>query len=348
MKTYKNIYQKLCTKENIALAFKKAQKRKSLKSYVIEFKNNLNENLETLRQELLSETYEPRPLKTFIVRDPKTRKIRKSDFRDRIVHHTICNILEPVFNKLFIHDSFANRKGKGTLKALERFDKFKRKASKNNTRKCYVLKADIRHYFDEVNHDILIDILRKKISDERLISLIIKVLKNHSNKVGMPLGNMTSQFFANVYLNELDQFVKYDLKAKYYIRYVDDFVILHNDKNILKMYKKRIDIFLKEKLQLKLHPNKCKIILIQYGVLFLGFRNFFYQRLLRKANILRMKRQLFIKSYDSLCEYLEGWMAYAMHANTYNLRKKIGQIVEVMFPGNISLMQIKRLSKYTR
>ena len=348
MKTYKNLYPKLCSKENIALAFKKAQKRKSRKPYVIEFKNNLNENLEALRLELLSNIYKPRPLKTFIIRDPKTRKIKKSYFKDRIVHHAICNILEPIFEKRFIYDSFANRKGKGNLNAVKRFDKFKLKVSKNNTRNCHVFKADIKHYFDTVNHNILINILRKKVNDEKLISLISKVLKNNSDTVGMPLGNMTSQFFANVYLNELDQFIKHKLKVKYYIRYVDDFVILHNNKDILESYKGRINVFLKEKLQLEIHPNKSKILFLRKGISFLGFRNFPYHRLLRKANILNMKRkiaEITQKNYDSLCEFLEGWMAYANHANTYNLRRKIANIVEGKFPGNISLLQIDRLIK---
>ncbi len=346
MKTYKNLYPKLCSRENIALAFKKAQKRKTQKPYVIEFKNNLIENLELLRLELLSETYKPKPLRTFIIRDPKVRKIRKSYFVDRIVHHAICNILEPIFEKRFIYDSFANRKGKGSLNAIKRFDKFKLKASKNNTRNCHVFKADIKHYFDEVNHNTLINILRKKVNDEKLILLISKVLKNHSNSVGMPLGNMTSQFFANVYLNELDQFVKNELKAKYYIRYVDDFVILHDSKEILESYKEKIDIFLKEKLQLEIHPTKSKILLLKKGISFLGFRNFAYHRLLRKANILNMKRKIIQatqRDYDSLCEFLEGWMAYANYASTYNLRRKIANFIETIFPGNISLLQIDRL-----
>ncbi len=346
MKTYKNLYQELCSKENLSLAFKKAQKRKSRKPYVIEFNNNLNENLELLKLELLSNKYQPKPLRTFVIREPKTRKIRKSYFVDRIVHHAICNVLDPIFEKRFIYDSFANRKGKGTLNAINRFDKFKKKVSKNNTRNCYVFKADIKHYFDEVSHNILINILRKKINDEKLISLIFKVLKNHSDKVGMPLGNMTSQFFANVYLNELDKFVKNELKAKYYIRYVDDFVILHDNKKILESYKESIDIFLKENLQLELHTTKSKVLLLERGMPFLGFRHYPYHRLLRKANIITMKKRIIQTDYDSLCEFLEGWMSYANHANTYNLKHKIADIVEANFQGNISLLQIDRLIKY--
>ncbi len=346
MKTYKNLYQELCSKENIALAFKKAQKRKSRKPYVIEFKNNLNENLELLRLELLSNTYKPRQLRTFVIREPKTRKIRKSYFVDRIVHHAICNILGPIFEKRFIYDSFANRKGKGTLNAIKRFDKFKQKVSKNNTRNCYIFKADIKHYFDEVNHNTLINILRKKINDEKLISLILNVLKNHSNMVGMPLGNMTSQFFANVYLNELDQFVKKELRVKYYIRYVDDFIILHDNKEILESYKEKIDIFLKEKLQLELHTTKSKISLLERGILFLGFRHYTYHRLLRKSNIITMRKRIVQGDYDSICEFLEGWLSYSNHANTYNLRHKVTDTIESNFQGSISLLQIDRLIKY--
>ncbi len=345
MKTYKNLYQELCSEENLALALKKAQKRKSRKPYVIEFKNNLDENLKRLREELLSEEYKPRPLRTFVIRDPKVRKIRKSYFVDRIVHHAICNILEPIFEKRFIYDSFANRKGKGTLNAIKRFDKFKQKVSKNNTRNCYVFKADIKHYFDEVNHSILIDILRKKVNDKKLISLISKVLKNHSHRVGMPLGNMTSQFFANVFLNELDQFVKHELKAKYYIRYVDDFVILNNDKTILENHKEKINIFLKEKLQLELHTTKSKILLLKRGISFLGFRNYPHHRLLRKANVRTIKERITQGNYDSICEFLEGWMSYAKQANTYNLRHKIADIIESNFTGNVHSLQIDRIIK---
>ncbi len=345
MKKYKNLYQELCSEENIALAFKKAQKRKSKKPYVIEFKNNLNENLKLLREELLSERYKPKPLRTFVIRDPKVRKIRKSYFVDRIVHHAICNVLNPIFEERFIYDSFANRIGKGTLNAIKRFDKFKQKVSKNNTRNCYVFKADVKHYFDEVNHEILINILRRKINDEKLISLISKVLKNHSDEVGMPLGNMTSQFFANVYLNELDQYAKNELKTKYYIRYVDDFVILHNDKNVLEIYKEKINVFLKEKLQLELHATKSKILLLNGGIGFLGYRNYPYHRLLRKANIRTMKKRIEQKDYDSICEFLEGWFSYANHANTYNLRCKIAEKVENNFQGNISSLHINRMIK---
>ncbi|MBI4158979.1 hypothetical protein HY500_01840, partial [Candidatus Woesearchaeota archaeon] len=239
MKTYRKLYSKLCSLENLMLAFKKAKEDKTLLPYVVKFEENLNEELNKLHKELISLNYEPHQLKRFIVRDPKTRTIHASAFRDRVIYHAICNILEPIFDKTFIYDSYASRKFKGTHKAVERFDKFKKKVSRNgklannyydnNNVIGYALKADVKHYFETVNHEILLKIIRRKIKDENIISLIKKILNNFDTKIkgmGMPLGNLTSQFFANVYLNELDQFVKHKLKAKYYIRYVDDFVIL--------------------------------------------------------------------------------------------------------------------------
>jgi len=187
MKSYNNIYEKIASYSNLSLAYEKARINKSKKDYVIDFEKNLNINIKSLRTELLLNYYHPIPLKTFILRDPKTRKISKSDFRDRVIHHTLINVIEPIFDKTFIYDSCANRKGKGNLFALKRFDEFKRKVSRNgkikgwfnnNQIKGYCLKADIKHYFPEVNHDILISIIKRKIKDPRVIWLIKKIIKN--------------------------------------------------------------------------------------------------------------------------------------------------------------------------
>ncbi|MBI2041084.1 MAG: hypothetical protein HYT16_03195 [DPANN group archaeon] len=333
--TYNNLYPEFCTYENLQLAFKKARKHKTTKPYVIEFETDLENNLKQLQTELLTETYKPAPLKTFIIREPKNRKISKSHFRDRVVHHAICNLIESIFQKTFIYDSFANQKGKGIHAALKRFDKFKRKVSKNNTKTCYVLKADIKHYFETVDQKILIKIISRKIKDEKLISLIKKVLGNHKSKEsgkGMPLGNLTSQFFANVYLNELDYFVKHKLKIKYYIRYVDDFVILHDSKDVLENYKNKIGGFLKRKLKIALHPEKCKIRRLNCGVPLLGFRVFYYHKLLRKSNFRKFMRK-FLQMKSSYCaktieledlhNFLDGWFGYAKYANTHSLRKTV-------------------------
>ena len=201
---------------------------------------------------------------------------------------------------------------------------------------AFCIKADIRHYFDEVNHNILTNIIKRRIKDEEVINLICLILKNgkKSQGIGMPLGNLTSQFFANVYLNELDYFVKHKLNAKYYIRYVDDFVILHTSKLQLEIWKQEIDDFLIKELKLKIHPEKSKIIPLSRGVDFVGFRNFYYFKLLRKRNINNMKNKLkrYKQGYNSeqkLLESFQGWQAYAKWADTYKLRKRIeGEIIK--------------------
>jgi retron-type reverse transcriptase len=335
MKTHKHLYEKICSLRNLTLAWKRARKHKTKKFYVVEFEKNLSTNLIQLQKELIEETYSPKPLVNFILRDPKTRKISKSDFRDRIIHHAIVNIIEPIFDNCFIYDSCANRIGKGNLFALNRFNEFKRKVSLNNNTDCFVLKADIKHYFEEIDHEVLLEIIKRKIKDDKTIWLIKQILNNTASRSGggqsqksMPLGNLTSQFFANVYLNELDYFVKHKLKVKYYIRYVDDFVILHNSKEQIKNWKEQIDNFLREKLKIELHPQKSRIIKLSRGIDFVGFRNFYHYRLLRKRNINNMKRKiemlkLGLMPKDKFLESLQGWGAYAKWANTYKLRKSL-------------------------
>ena len=183
MQTYNNLYVYLHDIDNLYLAYKKAKKGKSNKDYVKEFQKNLIDNLAELRLELFFHSYKPEPLKTFIIRDPKTRKISKSDFRNRVVHHALVNILEPIFDRTFIYDSYTNRREKGTIKAIERLKLFIRKISKNNTKRVYRLKADIKHYFETVNHETLINIIRKRIKDENIINLIKLILKNYYQKI---------------------------------------------------------------------------------------------------------------------------------------------------------------------
>lgn len=167
--------------ENLILAWQKARKGKTKKLYIIEFEKNTEKNLLDLHLELKEEAYWPKPLKTFILRDPKTRVISKSDFRDRIIHHALNNIIRVLFEKSFIYDSCANQIGKGNLFALRRFDKFQRKVTSNFTHSAFCLKADIKHYFQEVNHGILLNILKRKIQDKDTLELIKKILNNNAN-----------------------------------------------------------------------------------------------------------------------------------------------------------------------
>ena len=332
--------------KNLILAWKKARKGKTKRDYLVEFEKNLRINLRALHYELKYQIYNPKPLKTFILRDPKTRKISKSDFRDRVVHHALIRVIEPIFDKSFIYDSCANRKGKGNLFAIKRFYKFFRKVSRNgkingwfdnNQVKGYCLKADIKHYFEEVDHEILIKIIKRKVTDEKVIWLIGRILRERERErdaglpiknFGMPLGNLTSQFFANVYLDELDKFVKYILKVKCYIRYVDDFVILHPSKKQLMIWKKEIEEFLRKELKIELHKDKSKIIPLSKGTDFVGFRNFYYFGLLRERNSEKMRNKIrkFSQgkiSHDKMAEIFQGWNAYAKHSNSFCLRKDI-------------------------
>lgn len=353
MKTYNNLWEELCSPENIEHAWEKARKGKTCRPYVVQFEKDIKKNIRELRIELLLHSYRPQPLQTFILREPKTRKISKSDFRDRIVHHALCNMIEPIFEKIFIYDSYANRVGKGTLKALERFDYFKIKVFDKRTESGYVLKADIRHYFEEVDHSILLQIIQEKIWDKKVLWLIRIILANYENAhgKGMPLGNLTSQFFANVYLNELDHFVKHKVKAQYYIRYVDDFVILHKKKEVLEEYKREIDYFIRERLHLRLHQDKSKILKIKGGINFLGFRIFYHHRLLRKTNIRKRERKiedfklLFEEGcidYDTIYASMQGWQGYAKCGNTFKLRKRLAQKIETCFPNEIATVEINK------
>ncbi|MEK6940049.1 MAG: reverse transcriptase/maturase family protein, partial [Nanoarchaeota archaeon] len=353
MVVYRDLWKELCSYPNLVLAYRKACKGKTLKPYVLEFKQNLKNNLQQLRTELILHCYKPKPLQTFILRDPKTRKISKSHFRDRIIHHALCNIIEPLFEKSFIYDSYANRKTKGTLKAIQRFEHFAKIVSRNYAKSIYILKADVRKYFDNVDHLILLSILKRKIKDHRIIWLVKKILSNYSTAPGkgMPLGNLTSQFFANVYLNELDQFVKKELKAKYYIRYVDDFAIVHTSKDTLQDYKDKINQFLSENLALTLHPDKSKIISIYRGVEFLGFKIFPHHQLIKKKNLRKFFRKkddlclLHTKKkvdYDKIYDFMEGWHAYAQHANTFTLWERIVLPFEQKFCREVSSKEINR------
>lgn len=337
MKTFRNLFQRLCSFENLQLAFQKAKKRKAKKAYVQAFEKNLANELYALQWELLTGIYSPAPLKTFTVRDPKTRKISSSHFRDRVVHHAICNVIEPIFEPRFIYDTFANRKGKGTSGTLERADQFIRKVGNG-----YALKADIRHYFDTVDHAVLLSILGRRIKDPQLMHLIQVVLENHRTETpgkGMPLGNLTSQFFANVYLAELDRYIKHVLRAKFYLRYVDDFVIFSKDRNELAAWKGEIATYLHNYLKLALHPDKTKILPIRSGVQLVGFRVFRHHKLIKRSNLRRFRIRLNRLKEDvaageltkeGLQARIAGWEGYAKMGDTFALREQVRGEIEAM------------------
>lgn len=327
MKTYKNLFQKVYKYDNLHNAYLKARRGKKNVVDVIEFTYNLEDELLNLQLELQNQTYKTGKYRHFTIFEPKERKISALPFRDRIVHHAICFIIEPIFEKKFIYDSYACRKGKGTHTGVDKLQKFIRKTNND----YYVLKCDISKYFFNVDHEILKQIIRKKIADKNLLRLLDNII--NSTEKGIPIGNLTSQLFANIFLNELDEFVKYELKIEYYIRYMDDFVLLHKSKQELQRLKREIDLFLIS-IKLTLHPKKVNIFPVALGIDFLGYRIFDNHRLIRKSTVKRFLRNTKnkIKEYDSdiinfdkLMESFNSWEAYMSHGNSYNLKNSLYQ-----------------------
>ena len=241
--------------KNLLIAWQYFLRGKRYKKDVLIFQAKLADNLANLWRDLANYTYRHGPYSAFNVFDPKPRDIHKAVVRDRLLHHLIHEELYPYFDRQFIYDSYSCRKNKGIHRAIDRFRYFAGKAAKNNTRTCWVLKCDIKKFFASVNHEILIKILERHISDADIIWLIGRVISSFYScrlGVGLPLGNLTSQLFANVYLHEFDMFLKQELRVKYYIRYADDFVILSDNKKYLNDLLQKISEFLQKNLKLKL------------------------------------------------------------------------------------------------
>jgi len=213
-------------------AWKTFRKGKRSKSEVAVFELNLEENIFTLHEALVSGKWMPDEYTAFYVQDPKLRRIHKATVRDRVLHQAVYQKLYPLFDPSFIHDSYSSRDGKGTHRGVKRFEEFARRATGNYSRNAHALKCDIRKFFDSIDHEILLKLIRRKCKDECLMKLISQIISSFEiqPEKGLPLGNVTSQIFANIYMNELDQFAKHILKAKYYIRYCDDFVIIDESK----------------------------------------------------------------------------------------------------------------------
>ena len=288
------------------------------KKDVLDFQLNLADNLALLNQDLADKTYRHGAYFAFNVADPKPRHIHKATVRDRVIHHLIYQELYSYFDNKFIFDSYSCRLSKGTHKALGRFKYFAGKVSQNHTKTCYVLKGDIRKFFASIDHVVLINILKNKITDPDLLWLINQVLASFT--VGLPLGNLTSQLFANVYLNELDQYIKQELKIKYYIRYADDFVILSQDKNYLENNLAKIDNFLKIRLKLNLHPDKVFIKTYSSGVDFLGWTHFNYHRQIRTTT----KRKIIRKMAGwPRPETINSYRGLLSHGESYKLKKRL-------------------------
>ena len=313
--------------ENLLEAWREFIKGKRGKKDVQEFQLNLMDNILQLHRDLSNHTYKHGGYQAFKINDPKPRQIHKATVRDRLLHHAIYRILYPFFDRTFIGDSFSCRNKKGTHKAINHFRSFFRKASQNDTQTCWVLKCDIRKFFASIDQNILIRILKTYILDQDIIRLLEEVIGSfYSSRpgIGLPLGNLTSQLFANIYMNEFDQFVKHKLKAEYYIRYADDFIILSRDRKWLRGLVMSIGEFLRAVLELNLHPDKISIKTLNSGVDFLGWVNFPGRRVLRTTTKKRMlKRIMASPKSDTLASYL----SLLGHGNA----KKLKRVVEESF-----------------
>jgi RNA-directed DNA polymerase len=315
-------FENIISPENLLEAWKKFLRGKRKKRDVQEFQLNLMDNIFELHRDLENFKYSHGGYKAFKINDPKLRDIHKASVRDRLLHHAIYRILYPFFDKIFIADSFSCRNKKGTHKALNRFCSFGYKVSRNHTRTCWILKCDIRKFFENIDHDILLDILRKYIIDKDIIWLLEKVIWSFSSKpnTGLPLGNLTSQLLVNIYMNEFDQFIKHKLRIKYYIRYADDFVILSENRDWLENQIGPIKNFLSDKLKLELHQNKIFIKTLASGVDFLGWVHFSDHRVLRTTTQKRMFKRL---KESPMQETLNSYLGLLKHGNTRKLERVI-------------------------
>ena len=343
MKRYGNLYPQIIDFDNIYLSAKKAQKGKRFQHNVLQFNYNLETELLKIQQELKDKTYQPGNYRTFHLRDIKTRLISAAPYRDRVVHHALCNIIVPIFERTFISDTYANREGYGTHKALRRFTDFARSSR-------YVLQCDIRKYFPSIDHEILKKLIRRKIKCQDTLWLIDKIIDNSNEQEqvihyfsgddlltpiqrrhGLPIGNLTSQWMANIFLSGFDHFVKEQLKVTKYLRYVDDFALFSDDHQFLKEARIFIEEYLVQ-LRLKIHPIKSQLFETREGASFLGFRIFPDNIKVRNQNLTRARKRLkkLQKNYaqgnidiQDIKQSLNSWSAHLKHGDTWRLRKQI-------------------------
>ena len=318
-KQYTISYEEIISIENLLAAWQEFIVGKRKKIDVQEFALSLMDNILALHTYLSSFTFTHGGYKHFRISDPKPRDIHKANVRDRLLCHAIYRKLYPFFDGTFVSDSYSCRLRKGTHRALDQFTKFGNLVSKNQTRTCWVLKCDIRKFFANIDHQTLFDIFSRYIADERVAWLLVMVVR--SFKPGLPLGNLTSQLFVNIYMNEFDQYVKHKLKIKQYVRYADDFVIFSEDRIWLDKLIPQISEFLHTRLKLSLHPNKVSISTLASGVDFLGWVHFPDHRVLRTVTKKRMFRNIKAKPDGNATR--QSYLGLLKHGNGYKLAQML-------------------------
>ena len=354
MKRYGNLYPQITTFENLLDAARRAQRSKRFREPVLAFNDKLERELFQLQKELREQTYQPGRYKTFNIYEPKHRVISAAPYRDRVVHHALCNIIVPIFERTFIATTYANRKGYGSHRALRQCVEYARSSQ-------YVLQCDIRKYFPSIDIAILKEQIRRKLKCPKTLWLIDTILDNSSDDEtpidyfpgdnlltplerpkGLPIGNLSSQILANVMLSGFDRFVKEKLRVKKYLRYVDDFALFSDERQFLADCRQEIEDYLTT-LRLKIHPIKSQLFQTRYGVSFVGFRIFPDRIRVRNHNLQTGRKRLreFQADYarDKLSEAeikqsLQSWNAHLAHGDTWRLRQQIfGKFQDLLVKG---------------
>lgn len=353
------LWERVIAFDNLLSAFKKAARGRRGRASVSEFERRLEVDLPILRSELLAGVYKPGEYASFYIHDPKKRLISAAPFRDRVVHHALVNIIEPLFERKFIFDTYANRAGKGTHKALDRCTHFMRHFE-------YVLPLDVVQFFPSIDHEIMLANIQKTVKNEKILSLCRGILKSGRGVLqeeyemvyfpgddllaanrprGLPIGNLTSQFLANVYLNPLDHFIKRELKCPGYLRYVDDMLLFSNCKEELSDWREKVIDYLAG-YRLTVHENCAQARPTRVGVPFLGFQVFPDHRRLKRRKVIHARRRLNALAaryaagqidQKAVKARVQAWTAHAAHGDTWRLRRALLSQIRFVHPNGASL-----------
>ena len=333
--TYKHLFQSVCDFENLHAAYQRAVKGKRSRADVISFTANLGENLIALKQRLESMEWQSGPYREKVIYEPKERIIRVAPFCDRIVHQSICSVIAPLFESTFIYDTYACRLGKGTLKAIDRLTTYLRRPGAD-----WVLKLDLRKFFDSIPHGLIMRELEWRIGDAKLLELCRRVLASYQTKLaifpegfgarGIPIGNLTSQWFANIVASRIDYHVKHVLRCRYYARYMDDLMLLGPDKATVRAWMAELGALIGE-MGLVVNPKSC-VYPASAGVSFLGHKVWYDHRRILRPNVVagrRKMRKLLVlvgrgeASGKKAVDSLRSWFSHLSHADTYRLRTSL-------------------------
>jgi len=343
MHRYKHLFEQVASFNNLLAAARDALRGKRAREPGASFYADLEKQVVDLHAELSADVYSPGDYHYFRIHEPKERLVAAAPFRDRVVHHAIVRVIQPLFERRFIEDSFASRPGKGTHAAMRRAAQFARRFK-------YALKCDVEKYFPSIDHGVLMALVGRVIGDRRLLALIGMILDSHHDhvrqvwavggdlfdvelhKCGLPIGNLTSQFLANVYLDSLDHFVKHDLRVKGYGRYLDDFVLFGDDQRVLKEHGRLVKEKLAE-LHLRMHPDKYRLLPTCCGVDFVGFvvradgrirvRTATARRFHRRFHSMRWEVKQRWRSAASVTTSVRAWVAHVKHAQSVGLRRAV-------------------------